>query len=94
MLKLRWRNRVALAQNLKLTNSWRDSIKSKRAAAISSYADDVDLITKLIIKLKIMKFVSSHPITLDTMIATQVHLTLSLILLDEAAQVYVCDGRQ
>ena len=41
-----------------------------------------------------MKFVNALPISLDTMLGTQLNLTLTLILLGEAAEGIVCDQRQ
>lgn len=40
-----------------------------------------------------MKFLPQQIISLDTMVGTQINLALTLILLEEAAQVIVCDGR-
>lgn len=40
-----------------------------------------------------MKFVPQHIINLETMLGTSLNLAITLILLEEAAQVIVCDGR-
>ena len=41
-----------------------------------------------------MKFIPSVPLVLETMLGTQLRLSLTLILLEEAAQIIVCDQRQ
>lgn len=41
-----------------------------------------------------MKFVPSLPITLDTMLGSKLSLEVTLIILEEAAQVIVCDQRK
>lgn len=41
-----------------------------------------------------MKFVPSLPITLDTMLGSKLTLEVTLIILEEAAQVIVCDQRK
>lgn len=38
-----------------------------------------------------MKFVSSHPIQLETILGQRLDLSATLILLPEAAQIIVCD---
>ena len=40
-----------------------------------------------------MKFINNIPFELDTMIGQKLHLTMTLIILEEAAQVFVCDQR-
>ena len=40
-----------------------------------------------------MKFIPSTYVALDSIIGTKLHLSVTLILLEEAAQIIICDQR-